>query len=77
VPGAGDRGEKVTVMTQQLARVFETAIAAHPEDWHMLQKVFTADLDPDRLARVPRAGDGAAHEDPSGGPGRLGGHLAR
>jgi KDO2-lipid IV(A) lauroyltransferase len=37
-------------MSQQLARVFETAIAEHPQDWHMLQRVFTADLDP---ARVP------------------------
>ena len=51
VPGDGGRGEKVTVMTQQLARVFEAAIARHPEDWHMLQKVFVADLDPERLAR--------------------------
>ncbi len=25
-------------------------IAAHPQDWHMLQRVFTADLDPARLA---------------------------
>jgi hypothetical protein len=32
-------------MTQQLARVFENGIARHPEDWHMLQKVFVADLD--------------------------------
>ncbi len=31
-------------MTQQLARVFEDGIARHPEDWHMLQKVFVADL---------------------------------
>jgi KDO2-lipid IV(A) lauroyltransferase len=38
-------------MTQQLAQVFEAAIARHPEDWHMLQKVFVADLDPDRLPR--------------------------
>lgn len=31
-------------MTQQLAGVFATAIAEHPEDWHMLQPVFAADL---------------------------------
>ena len=36
-------------MTQQLARVFENGIARHPEDWHMLQKVFVADLDTGRL----------------------------
>jgi phosphatidylinositol dimannoside acyltransferase len=51
VPGDGDRAEKTAAMTQQLAQVFEAAIAKHPEDWHMLQKVFVADLDPDRLPR--------------------------
>jgi lauroyl/myristoyl acyltransferase len=54
VPDGGDRAEKTALMTQQLAQVFETAIARHPEDWHMLQKVFVADLDPDRLAQHPR-----------------------
>ena len=52
VPGDGDRAEKTALMTQQLAQVFEAAIAQHPEDWHMLQKVFVADLDPGRLARL-------------------------
>jgi phosphatidylinositol dimannoside acyltransferase len=51
VPAEGTRKEKATAMTQALARVFEQAIAEHPEDWHMLQKVFVSDLDPDRLAR--------------------------
>jgi KDO2-lipid IV(A) lauroyltransferase len=37
-------------MTQEIAQVFEAGIRAHPQDWHMLQKVFVADLDPDRLA---------------------------
>jgi hypothetical protein len=46
VPGEGTRAEKEAVMTQELARVFEEAIARHPEDWHMLQKVFIADLNP-------------------------------
>jgi phosphatidylinositol dimannoside acyltransferase len=32
-------------------RVFEQGISEHPEDWHMLQKVFVNDLDPERLAR--------------------------
>jgi KDO2-lipid IV(A) lauroyltransferase len=40
-------------MSQQLADVFSEAIAEHPADWHMLQRVFTADLDPARLAKVP------------------------
>jgi KDO2-lipid IV(A) lauroyltransferase len=50
VPAEGTRREKVAAMTQQLAEVYEAGIRAHPEDWHMLQPVFTADLDPDRLA---------------------------
>ena len=40
-----------------MAQVFTEAIAEHPQDWHMLQRVFTADLapnHPDRLAaQVP------------------------
>jgi KDO2-lipid IV(A) lauroyltransferase len=51
VPQAGGRREKVAAMTQELAGVFEQAILAHPRDWHMLQKVFVADLDPGRLPR--------------------------
>jgi phosphatidylinositol dimannoside acyltransferase len=49
VPESGTLAEKTAVMSQQLARVFETVIAEHPQDWHMLQRVFTADLDPARL----------------------------
>jgi lauroyl/myristoyl acyltransferase len=50
VPEVGDRWLKSAAMTQQLARVFEQAIREHPADWHMLQRVFVADLDPQRLA---------------------------
>jgi phosphatidylinositol dimannoside acyltransferase len=46
VPDGGTHGEKASVMTQQLASVFEQAIREHPQDWHMLQRVFVADLDP-------------------------------
>jgi phosphatidylinositol dimannoside acyltransferase len=49
VPAEGSRRQKVAEMTQALARSFEAAIRAHPADWHMLQRVFVADLDPDRL----------------------------
>ena len=49
VPETGTGQEKIAAMTQQLARVFENGIAKHPEDWHMLQKVFVADLDTGRL----------------------------
>jgi KDO2-lipid IV(A) lauroyltransferase len=34
-----------------MAAVFEAGIKEHPQDWHMLQKLFVADLDPQRLAR--------------------------
>jgi lauroyl/myristoyl acyltransferase len=51
VPATGPRKEKIAAMTQALATVFEQAIREHPEDWHMLQKVFVNDLDPERLAR--------------------------
>jgi phosphatidylinositol dimannoside acyltransferase len=50
VPQNGTRREKIATMTQEVARVFEAGIAAHPQDWHMLQRVFTADLDLARLA---------------------------
>lgn len=43
-PQAGERQEKVQAMTQALADVFAEGIAAHPEDWHMLQKVWVEDL---------------------------------
>ncbi len=65
VPAEGDRKWKVAAMTQELARAFETGIRAHPSDWHMLQRVFVADLDPERLA----AADARAPADPLGEPG--------
>jgi phosphatidylinositol dimannoside acyltransferase len=52
VPDEGDRKQKVAAMMQELARSFEAGIRAHPADWHMLQRVFVADLDPERLARA-------------------------
>ncbi len=57
-PAAGERKDRVAAMTQQIARVFEAGIREHPADWHMLQKVFVADLDPNRLAPA----EGAAAE---------------
>ncbi|WP_320777802.1 phosphatidylinositol mannoside acyltransferase [Streptomyces sp. CRN 30] len=46
VPESGGRPEKTSVMTQALADAFATGIADHPEDWHMLQRLWTADLEP-------------------------------
>ena len=50
VPADGDRRQKTAAMMQQVADVFAGGIRAHPQDWHMLQRVFVADLDPARLA---------------------------
>jgi phosphatidylinositol dimannoside acyltransferase len=73
VPAEGDRRAKTAAMTQELARAFEKGITEHPDDWHMLQRVFTADLDPDRLAaRAPGGGDlggGPEIGGPESGPG--------
>jgi lauroyl/myristoyl acyltransferase len=49
VPATGDRDAKVRAMTQQTADAFAEAIADHPADWHMLQRVWVDDLDPARL----------------------------
>src|SRR5215469_16658789 len=51
-PTQGTRSEKIAAMMQEVARFFEAGIRQHPEDWLMLQKVFVADLDPERQARA-------------------------
>jgi KDO2-lipid IV(A) lauroyltransferase len=60
VPAEGNRRQKAAAMTQALATVFEQAIREHPEDWHMLQKLFVRDLDPERLAHARGRNLGAA-----------------
>ena len=48
----------VPTMTQALADAFAAGIAAHPADWHMLQRLWLADLpadDPRRTARTTGA----------------------
>jgi len=52
VPADGDQREQIQAMSQQLAEAFEDGISEHPTDWHMLQRVFVADLDPTRLPGV-------------------------
>lgn len=44
VPREGTTREKVGAMTQRVADVFGAAIRAHPQDWHMLQPLWPADL---------------------------------
>ncbi|MBC9715613.1 phosphatidylinositol mannoside acyltransferase [Streptomyces sp. TRM66268-LWL] len=51
IPETGTRPEKTSSMTQALADAFATGIADHPEDWHMLQRLWLADLDPEKAPR--------------------------
>jgi lauroyl/myristoyl acyltransferase len=44
--------DKVQAGTQALADEFAAGIARRPEDWHMLQRLWLADLDPARAARA-------------------------
>ncbi|GGY47294.1 phosphatidylinositol mannoside acyltransferase [Streptomyces xanthochromogenes] len=45
VPETGDRASRTSSMTQAMADAFATGIADHPEDWHMLQRLWLADLE--------------------------------
>jgi KDO2-lipid IV(A) lauroyltransferase len=57
IPAAGSKQEKVQVMTQGLADAFQQGIAQHSVDWHVMQPLWQADLDPAR--RRPRDDDEA------------------
>jgi lauroyl/myristoyl acyltransferase len=46
VPETGTRADKTSSMTQTLADAYAAGIAEHPEDWHMLQRLWLADLEP-------------------------------
>lgn len=46
VPTTGTRAEKTSSMTQALADAFAAGIAEHPQDWHMLQRLWLSDLEP-------------------------------
>jgi phosphatidylinositol dimannoside acyltransferase len=60
VPATGTRDEQIREITQGIAHAFERAIRDHSADWHMMQPVWVADLDPTR-------GRGAAAASTSGG----------
>jgi KDO2-lipid IV(A) lauroyltransferase len=51
VPAEGTREQKIAAMSQGVADAFASGIAEHPAHWHMLQKLWLADLDP---ARAPK-----------------------
>jgi phosphatidylinositol dimannoside acyltransferase len=44
VPTEGVNRAKIAIMAQQLADAYAEGIAARPEDWHMLQRFWPADL---------------------------------
>ena len=68
VPEEGSRAEKIAGMTQACADALAEGIAAHPEDWHMLQRVFVADwVEVSQSLTLPA--DDAA-DDAASGPGR-------
>ncbi|GIG30519.1 phosphatidylinositol mannoside acyltransferase [Cellulomonas marina] len=52
VPTGMPRAAAVAVLTQTWVDVLEAGVREHPEDWHMLQRVFVEDLDPARDAAV-------------------------
>jgi KDO2-lipid IV(A) lauroyltransferase len=54
VPAHGGRPERVGAMAQSCADALAEGIRAHPEDWHMLQRVFVADLIPDPVGSRTR-----------------------
>ncbi|QEV38357.1 phosphatidylinositol mannoside acyltransferase [Streptomyces nodosus] len=58
VPQSGTRAEQTSLMTQALADAFAQGIAEHPEDWHMLQRLWLDDLDPAKAP--PESGKGTA-----------------
>ncbi|MGW8375812.1 phosphatidylinositol mannoside acyltransferase [Streptomyces sp. ODS28] len=60
VPESGSRKEKTSAVTQSMADAFGAGIAEHPQDWHMLQRLWLADLD-------SRAGGAGARRPDKGG----------
>jgi len=49
------RADRVRDLTQRWVDAIGAGIAAQPEAWHMMQKVFVADLDPARYAETVAA----------------------
>ena len=49
VPSDGDESERISAVVQRSADLFARGIAEHPEDWHMLQRIW---IDGDFKERV-------------------------
>ncbi|WP_448629359.1 phosphatidylinositol mannoside acyltransferase [Cellulomonas soli] len=59
VPADVPRAEQVGALTQAWVDELVAGIRQHPQDWHMLQRVFVEDLDPARYAATLAAQDPA------------------
>lgn len=57
VPAEGKLRDKVTHTTQALADCFGASIARHPQDWHMLQKLWLSDFPADRARPTSELGE--------------------
>jgi lauroyl/myristoyl acyltransferase len=44
VPAGGSRAEQVAIMTQQIADALGAGVREHPQDWHMMQPLWDADV---------------------------------
>ncbi|MFF2044840.1 phosphatidylinositol mannoside acyltransferase [Kitasatospora sp. NPDC058170] len=62
VPAEGDRKEQTRVMVQAMADIWEQGIREHPEDWHMLQRFWLADLPVRETVGEPAAEPSGAAE---------------
>lgn len=41
IPTSGSDEDRVLEIVQRMAKQFEAGIAQHPQDWHMLQRIWT------------------------------------
>ena len=72
-PATGSRSEQIAAMTQAVADVFAAGIAAAPQDWHMLARLWLSDLDPARAQQPTGGSTGPASTGPaSTGPASTG-----
>ena len=69
-----ERAADIARMSQEWISQFEPWVGEHLEDWHMLQKVFVEDLDPERLARTRRRAAEALRAEPKGAKAPATGH---
>jgi KDO2-lipid IV(A) lauroyltransferase len=54
-PASGTLAERVRVLTQRVADHLAAGIARHPEDWHMLQRMWLAERDQSTQPVAPAA----------------------